>query len=58
MAKYEVTASPYCTIIGEIEVPDDVTDAKAYIDEHFDNIKFGTPDLDYCGTDFDVEKAS
>ena len=26
-----------------------------YINEHFDDIKFGEPDLDYRGTDYDIE---
>lgn len=50
-----VTGYPYATTSGDIEVPDDVKDEELhdYIKEHFDEISFGEPDLDYCGTDFE-----
>lgn len=53
--KVSVTAYPYATIFGEIKVPDEVKDEdiRKYIDEHFDDITFGEPDLDYCGTDYE-----
>ena len=50
-----ITAHPYATVYGTIEVPDGVEDIKAYIDEHFDDIDFGNPDIDYQGTDYDID---
>lgn len=50
--KIDVTAYPYTVTYGTIEVPDDTEDIHQYIAEHFDEINFGSPDLDYCGTDF------
>ncbi len=54
--KILVTAYPFATQYGTIDVPDDVEDVREYIDENFDEIKFGEPDLDYCGTDWDYER--
>ena len=53
--KVLVTAYPYAITSGYIEVPDKTDNVKAYIDEHFDDIEFGEPDLDYCGTDYDFD---
>ncbi len=53
-----ITASPYATVEGDIYVPKDINTKEkldTYIREHFDDISFGTPDLDYAGTDFDTE---
>ena len=53
-----ITAYPYATVEGDIYVPKDINTKEklnAYIREHFDDISFGTPDLDYAGTDFDTE---
>lgn len=60
MAKIEVTAYPYCTMFGDLEVPDDVmngSDAKLheYISDHWDEIDFGEPDLDFQGCDYEFE---
>lgn len=52
--KRSVTAYPYATVWGEIEIPDDVKDVRQYVKDHWDEIKFGEPDLDYVGTDFEV----
>ena len=53
-----ITAYPYATVEGDIYVPKDINTKEkldAYIIEHFNDIRFGTPDLDYAGTDFDTE---
>lgn len=57
MKTVTVTASPYATVYGSIKVPDNITEnnVKEYVKEHFNEIKFGTPDLDYAGTEFDCE---
>ncbi len=54
--RYLITAYPYAVVYGSIEVPDDVEDAWDYIDDHFDDIKFGEPELDYCGTNYEFEE--
>lgn len=51
--KYYVMAHPYAVSSGAIDVPDDCADVERYIGEHFDEIKFGEPDLDYDGTYFE-----
>ena len=55
MSKYLITAFPYATQYGRLEIPDDVEDVNEYIRLHWDEIKFDEPELDYCGTDFDYE---
>ena len=56
MAKCFVTAFPFVRQEGIIEVPDDVSaeDVHDYISEHWDEIEFGEAELDYAGSDFDV----
>ena len=49
-----VTTYPYATVWGEIDIPDDIEDVRQYVYDHWDEIKFGEPDLDYAGTDFEV----
>ena len=57
MAKtYLVTAFPYAVQNGKITVPDDVIDVNKYIKNHWNGIEFNEPDLDYFGTDFDVNE--
>ena len=53
-----VTAYPYAVMYGTIEIPADVPDNEldAYVSEHFDYVKFCEPQLDFKGTDFDIEK--
>lgn len=51
-----VEVHPYATQWGEIVVPEEYQtpdEIEQYISEYFDDIKFGTPDLDYEGTDFE-----
>lgn len=56
MKKICVTAYPYATQTGSIPVPESVDsfeELRAYILEHFDEIDFGEPELDYAGTDIE-----
>ena len=59
MKQYYITAYPYAKQTGVISAPagvgdDDIDD---YIIEHWNNINFNDPELDYAGTDFDVEES-
>lgn len=51
-----VVAYPYATATGAIDVPDGLSKEECldYVKEHFNNIDFSGPELDYCGTDFDI----
>ena len=50
-----ITAYPYASQTGAIEVPKSLPDDEIddYIIDNWDDIEFNSPDLDYCGTDFD-----
>ena len=50
-----VRAYPYATQEAEFLVPAGLSpeEEHAFIEEHFDEIRFGAPDLDYKGTDFE-----
>lgn len=52
-----ITAYPYAIQYGNLKVPKDLNEEekRQYISEHWNEISFGEPDLDYCGTDFDFE---
>ena len=52
-----VTAYPFAVQSGTIEVPANLSEEELYdyVSENFDNIKFDEPDLDYQGTDFDLD---
>ena len=52
-----ITAYPYAIQYGNLKVPKDLNEEekRQYINEHWNEISFGEPDLDYCGTDFDFE---
>lgn len=56
--KYRITAYPYATQHGTIEVPDNVPEEEIdrYIETYWEKIKFEKPELDYAGTDFEREK--
>lgn len=58
MKEITIVAYPYATQTGYIEVPEKLTgkELKQYIQEHFDEIVFERAQLDYAGTDFDVEE--
>jgi hypothetical protein len=52
-----VQAYPYAMTMGKIQVPSDITGQEAitkYVFEHFDEVRFDPPVLDYKLTDFDV----
>lgn len=54
MARYSVTVRPFVSETGYIEVPDDVKDVGAYVNEHFDDINFAEDYHDYEGTPMTV----
>lgn len=56
--KYSIVAYPYARQYGVIEVPDHIPeeDIDVYIAEHWGEIKFEEPDLDYTDTDFIKKK--
>ena len=57
MKNVTVVAYPYAVQSGIIQVPDaltDYVDVDFYIQEHWDEIDFYAPDLDYCGTDYEL----
>ena len=56
MKEYTIKVEPYAVQYGSLNIPEElVTDEEInnYIDEHFDDIKFGEPELDYLGIDFE-----
>lgn len=60
MAKIEVTAYPYATVYGDLEVPDDVMNGSddklhEYIENHWNEIQFGDTDLDFQGCDYEFD---
>lgn len=53
-----VTAHPYAYQQDTIEVPDDLTteeEIRTYIEGNLDQVDFQEPDLDYIGTDFEID---
>ena len=53
-----VIAYPYAVQYGTILVPTEIVGEdkiKEYVSEHWNDIWFGEPDLDYCGTDFNID---
>ena len=59
MARYLVTAFPYATQYGGIDVPEEIikkgeNSVRKFISDNWNTIGFGEPDLDYAGTDFDI----
>lgn len=59
MKKVCVRAYPYATQEAEFMVPAGLSpeEEHAFIEEHFKDIRFGAPDLDYKGTDFEYFNA-
>ena len=55
MKKVNVTAYPYAVQYGTIEVPEELTldELEDYVSEHFDEVDFDAPELDYQGTDLE-----
>ena len=59
--EYSVTALPFAVQHGTISVSKDIAAqgegaVRAYIEDKWDSIQFGEPDLDYCGADFDISE--
>ena len=54
MQEVEIYASPYANCYGKILVPKGVQDLKGYVMEHFNDIDFNEPDLDFCGIDIEL----
>jgi len=54
--KAVITAYPYAIQNGTLEIPDDIERdfREEYITEHWSEIKFGEPELDYADTDMEV----
>ncbi len=52
-----ITASPYATQYGELSVPKNLTGdgLREYVRNHWSEIPFGEPELDYVGTDFEID---
>lgn len=58
MENIYITAYPYAVTQGMLKVPKDVKAAgyeavREYIFDNFDSISFGSPELDYCGTEME-----
>ena len=55
MGTVRVVAFPYARQSGEIQVPEGLSEEEKiqYIKEHWNEIKFSAPELDYRGTDLD-----
>ena len=49
-----ITAYPFATVYGTIDVPDDVDDVEAYVYDNWDSIEFGDIDLDYCACNYEI----
>lgn len=58
MKQYHITAYPYATQTGTISIPANLgdDDINNYIIEHWGEINFNEPELDYAGTDFDIKE--
>ncbi len=56
MAVAYITASPYATQEGTLTIPDNLSEEEAnkYVKDHWNDIQFNEPDLDYAGTDFEL----
>lgn len=55
MKEIEICAYPYAVQFGKINIPNEVPkeEYKNYIINHWNDIKFGDPELDYENTDFE-----
>ena len=52
-----ITAYPYATQTGSLNVPENLDEktTRQYISDHWDDIQFNDVELDYAGTEFDVD---
>ncbi len=59
MKTLSITATPYAVQYGTLNVPDDLSEKeyKDYVNKHFDEIKFGETELDYVGTDLEINES-
>ena len=59
MKTLSITLYPYAVQYGELSVPDDLTEDEyqSYVNDHFDEIELGVPDLVDYGTDMDIYDA-
>lgn len=57
MEEIMITAYPYATQSGTLKVPEGLNEEqkREYISDHWNEISFSEPDLDYCGTEFDID---
>ena len=57
MKKVTVTAYPFATQYGRIEVPDNLEgeELREFLRDNWDNIAFAKVNLDYAGCEFEVE---
>ena len=57
MKSITITAYPYATVCGHLDVPDNIDEdvAYEYVQNHWREIEFEEPELDFCGTDMDIE---
>jgi len=54
--KATIRAYPYAIQYGVLEMPDDIEEdmRDEYINEHWNEIKFDEPELDYADTDMEI----
>ena len=52
-----ITTYPYATQTGSLNVPENLDEkaTRKYISDHWDDIQFNDVELDYAGTEFDVD---
>lgn len=57
METVKVVAYPYARQSGKIQIPEGLSekDKAEYVKEHWNEIEFSAPELDYRGTDFDID---
>lgn len=54
--KATIRAYPYAIQCGVLEMPDNIEEdmREEYINEHWNEIKFDEPELDYADTDMEI----
>lgn len=60
MKRFLITAYPYATQFGRLDIPEEIADDKDavsdYIKDHFDEVYFSEPELSYWDADFEFEE--
>lgn len=54
---FRLFTQPYANQYGTIVIPNELEteeEIKKYVSEHWGDVEFAPPELDYCGTDFEV----